>query len=209
MICLAAVLTALLLVFAPSSASASPSTGNALVDFNRPANSITSYPDTIVVFDSDWADTSLASDCFTGQSDDVWKLVLVHGRKVTITVDDILCPGDFYEVRVNGSLLGTTPNLAPPWGCIYGDNGPWSSATFDTILPGGTHFIRIRDAGFDGHPQEELANQHMCPAGFLIQGTVDPIPGSCGSPPFVMTSPTTIGASDLARPIHERAVRAL
>jgi len=47
-----------------------------------------------------------------------------------------------------------------------------SSGSFTVSLPAGTHLIEIRDAGFDGHTPEEIADQNMCPAGYTVNITV-------------------------------------
>lgn len=72
----------------------------------------------ISITDSDWTTYTQTSDCATGWGDDTWQLTLTQIRNVTIAVTDCCCPGDYYEVWVDGKLIGTTPNLAPPWGSL-------------------------------------------------------------------------------------------
>lgn len=134
---------------------------------------------TIPITDSGWSTETATSDCTSGQGDDTWELTLTQSRGVTITVDDCCCPGDYYEVRVDGLLIGSTPNLAPPWGCDF--SGPNSSGSFTVPLCAGTHTITVRDAGFDGHTLEEIEAQQMCPAGFTVTGTLSN-PLSVGNP---------------------------
>lgn len=131
-------------------------------------------PGGVIITDSNWSTSSQTSDCVKGEGDDTWILKLSVSRKVTITVQDCCCPGDFYEVRVDGKLIGKTPNLAPPWGC--GFSGPLSSGSFEVLLSAGTRQIKVRDAGFDGHSQQEIQGQSMCPAHFTVSGTLGPPP---------------------------------
>jgi 3D (Asp-Asp-Asp) domain-containing protein len=122
------------------------------------------------ITDSGWDTFSETSDCVLGTGDDQWQLTLTQARALTVTVNDCCCPGDFYQVAVDGSLIGTTPNLAPPWGCDF--SGPLSSGSFTTSLAAGVHLITVRDAGLDGHSAAEIANEGMCPAGFEVIGTL-------------------------------------
>jgi hypothetical protein len=124
----------------------------------------------ISITDSNWSTNTSSSDCATGQGDDTWLLTLTQPRNVTINATDCCCPGDYFEIRVDGTLIGTTPNLAPPWGCNF--SGPSSSGSFTVPLCPGTHTITVRDAGFDGHSLTEIQAQSMCPAGFTVSGTL-------------------------------------
>jgi len=133
----------------------------------------------IIIIDSDWTTFSSTSDCISGWGNDTWELQLTDLTQiydVTITVTDCCCPGDYYEVHVDGDLIGTTPNLAPPWGCDF--SGPLSSGSFAVTLCPGTHIITVRDAGFDGHSQIEIEEQRMCPAGFTVSGSLSPYSGA-------------------------------
>jgi len=151
---------------APSGRGAQkPQTRN--IDSPRKSASIQSA---ISITDSDWTTATSTSDCATGQGDDTWQLTLTQTRNVTVSVTDCCCPGDYFEVRVDGNLIGTTPNLAPPWGCD--SSGPNSSGSFTVTLCPGTHSITVRDAGFDGHSLTEIQNQGMCPAGFTVSGAL-------------------------------------
>src|SRR5689334_22052003 len=80
---------------------------------------------TLVLQDSAWATNTQSSDCVSGQGDDVWQLTLSRTRELRVTASDISCPGDYFEIFIDGRLTGTTPNLAPPWGCLTGGgSGP-------------------------------------------------------------------------------------
>jgi len=138
----------------------------------------------------------------TGQGDDVWQLILTQPKDLTVTVLDCCCPGDYYEVRVDGKLIGTTPNLAPPWGCDF--SGPVSSGSFTVTLCTGTHTITIRDAGFDGHSQNEIADQGMCPAGFTVMGTLSNPSKACE---FTINVTTFIPTNSLTGPPQARCGR--
>ncbi|HZF13290.1 MAG TPA: hypothetical protein VFE33_31250 [Thermoanaerobaculia bacterium] len=126
----------------------------------------------VVLTDSGWSTPSFTADCLTGLGSDSWELTLTQTRDLQISVEDIACPGDFYEVRVDGSLIGTTfkPDA---WGCSA--SGTLSTGAFTITLCPGTHSIEVRDAGFDGHSQAEIAQQSMCPAGFNVSGSLAPI----------------------------------
>lgn len=128
----------------------------------------------IPITDSDWSTPTTTSDCATGMADDTWELTLSQARQVTISADDCCCPGDYFEVFVNGNQIGVTPNLAPPWGCD--SSGPLSSGSFAVPLCPGPHTITVRDAGFDGHSLDEILEQGMCPAGFTVSGTLASLP---------------------------------
>jgi hypothetical protein len=121
-----------------------------------------------------------------------------------ISVWDRWCPGDFYEIYINGEILATTPNLGPPWGCSY--VGPWSEGCYTTVsLPPGVYTITIRDASFDAHPGSELMEQLMCPAGFFVMGAPG---GDCPSylPEPEYCQPVLIGLSSFTATPSNRQV---
>ena len=95
----------------------------------------------IAITDSGWTTFTTSSDCATGQADDVWQLTLTQARNVTIGVEDCCCPGDYYEVRVDGNLIGTTLNLAPPLGCDF--SGSLSGGSFTVPMCAGTHVSQL------------------------------------------------------------------
>lgn len=128
----------------------------------------------VIVVTDDWTTGTGTSDCVTGWADDQWNLILTESQQVTVTATDCCCPGDFFEIYVDDVLIGTTPNLAPPWGCDF--IGPLSSGSFSVTLCPGEHMIKVRDAGYDGHSPGEIEEQQMCPAGFTVSGTVEDPP---------------------------------
>jgi len=145
----------------------------------RRTNDFENYPriqsrSTIQILDSDWSTSTSVSDCINGLCDDVWELTLTQKYSVAITIQDCCCPGDFYELYINQELIGTTPNLSPPWGCDF--NGELSSGTFVKTLCPGTYTIVVRDAGFDGHSETEIEVQGMCNAGLTVSGVLTLIP---------------------------------
>lgn len=142
----------------------------------------------ISITDSDWTTYTQTSDCATGWGDDTWQLTLTQIRNVTIAVTDCCCPGDYYEVWVDGKLIGTTPNLAPPWGCDF--SGPLSAGSFTVTLCPGTHTISVRDAGFDGHSLSEIQDQRMCPAGFTVSGVLSAPSTATAAPSEAMFVPS-------------------
>ena len=170
------ILAASILVFSLLVIESNSTAGS--IQQNSNSNSVTRAlsieREVISVTDSGWFTDAGTSDCVNGQADQVWQLTLTTPRNLTVTVVDCCCPGDFFEIRVNGNLIGTTPNLAPPWGCSQ--NGPLSSGSFTTPLCPGTYTITIRDAGFDNHTPEEIASEGMCPAGFSVSGTLSDFP---------------------------------
>lgn len=123
----------------------------------------------ISIVDSNWSKSSSTSDCAQGWALDEWRLTLSQPKTVRIKVDDCCCPGDYYGIYINGSLIGTTPKPAV-WGC--NSTGTLSSGQFDVYLPAGTHTIKVRDVSFSDHTAQEIAYQMMCPAGFTIYGTL-------------------------------------
>lgn len=128
----------------------------------------------IPLVDTGWSGGTITNDCgpnYYGWCDDQWQLTLTSSAAVTIYVGDIACPGDFYEVYIDGFLIGTTPDLSPPWGCSY--TGPMSSGSFTVLKNPGTYLIEIRDAGFDGHTPAEIVAESMCPAGFMVTISVE------------------------------------
>jgi hypothetical protein len=124
----------------------------------------------IQITDSGWTTATGSSDCVTGATDDTWQLTLTQIKELTVTVADCCCPGDYFEVFVDGEKIGTSANLAPPWGCSF--SGPLSSGSFKKVLCPGVHTITVRDAAFDGHSQTEISDQNMCPAGFTVSGSL-------------------------------------
>ncbi len=150
----------------------------------------------ISITDSGWTTNTLTSDCATGWGDDTWQLTVTQSfgiAELTVTANDCCCPGDYYEVWVDDRLIGTTPNLAPPWGCDF--SGPLSSGSFRVTLCPGTHVIKVRDAGFDGHSLAEIQAQNMCPAGFTVAGSLTPAP-----PTLAQTSETSMAVSEAPPP---------
>jgi hypothetical protein len=129
----------------------------------------------IPVVDSGWTTNTSTSDCATGWGDDTWSLQLSAVRALTVTVNDCCCPGDYFEVYVDDRLIGTTP-VSSGWGC--GNPGSNSSGSFTVTLCPGTHTIKVRDAGFDGHSLEEIQRFNMCPAGFTVSGALGPASAS-------------------------------
>jgi hypothetical protein len=145
-----------------------------------PANAgdVTPRDAPIPIVDSDWSTDSMTSDCapnYAGWGDDQWQLTLTSPRDVIISVNDGFCPGDFYQVYLNGGLIGITPDLKPPWGCDY--TGPLSAGAFRCSLAQGTYLISVRDAGLDGHTPAEIEAQDMCPAAYTVAGMLSAFTG--------------------------------
>ncbi len=133
-----------------------------------PAGAI-SIASVISVVDSGWSTNTSTSDCATGWGDDTWSLRLTTPRNLTVTVNDCCCTGDYFEVYVDGRRIGTTFNPGT-WGCSV--SGSLSSGSFTVSLCPGDHEIKVRDAGFDGHSFDQISQEHMCPAGFTVSGTL-------------------------------------
>ncbi len=140
-------------------------------NYEGPPRGGVSVASVITIIDSGWSTLSFANDCVTGWSDDTWNLRLSASRNVTLSVTDCCCSGDYYEVYVDGRLIGTTFKPST-WGCST--TGFVSSGTFTVSLCPGDHEIKVRDAGFDGHTFDEITQENMCPAGFQLSGTLSP-----------------------------------
>lgn len=116
--------------------------------------------------DTGWYDWSVTSDCADGWGDDQWEFTNSAFGFLTVTVEDCCIVGDYYEIWVDGALIGTTPNPGYP--------GTTLSVGSATIwLAPGTHSIEIRDALFDFLTTEQLAI--MCPAGYSVGGEWEPV----------------------------------
>jgi|HubBroStandDraft_3_1064219.scaffolds.fasta_scaffold24428_2 hypothetical protein len=168
------VLLSCLLLFAPRG-------GSATARVNGSPRQSAVEKSVFVVVDTGWSAATQASDCVTGQADDSWQLELSSAANLTVEADDEACPGDFFEIYVDGIKVGTTPR-PDAWGCSA--SGTLSSGSFSVDLCTGTHSITFRDAGFDGHSQAEIAAEHMCPAGFRVAGTLAALkaaPASCSA----------------------------
>lgn len=116
--------------------------------------------------DTGWLDYSATSDCDPadglGWGDDEWEFTNSAFGFLTVTVEDCCIVGDYYEIWVDGMLVGTTPNPGYP-GTVY------SVGSATVWLAPGVHTIRIRDAlDFVAYPE-------MCPAGYTVTGEWEPI----------------------------------
>ena len=132
----------------------------------------------IHITDAGWNTPTATFDCERSGRDkgwaaDQWDLTLTQSYIVQITITDCCCAGDYFELYINGELQYTTPQVAG-WGCTVFPNGPNSSGTFSTILCPGTYTIAVRDAGFQGHSPNQIADELMCPAGFSVSAVVTP-----------------------------------
>jgi hypothetical protein len=123
--------------------------------------------------DTGWVLGTATSDCTAGWGNDQIQLTLTAPQNVTVTIDDCCCSGDFYELYMDGHLVGATPDLfgqgLSGWGCVSGW-GPLSSGSMTVGLPAGTYLFATRDAGFDGHDAAEIVAESMCPAGYTVTG---------------------------------------
>jgi hypothetical protein len=145
--------------------------------------------------DSGWYLSTSTYDCapnytgspnYTGWGADQIQLTLTSPQDVVVTISDCCCPGDYYELYIDGDLVGATPDLfgagASLWGCVTGA-GQWgnpaflSSGSMTLGLPAGTYLFETRDAGFDGHTPAEIAAESMCPAGYSVSGALSPLSG--------------------------------
>jgi hypothetical protein len=117
--------------------------------------------------DTGWGPTySEASDCDEGWGDDEWEFTNTAFGFLTITVEDCCLVGDYYEIWVDGILIGTTPDPG-----LYGTTNSVGSAT--VWLAPGTHTIEIRDALFESLDEEDL--EDFCPAGYWVTGEWEPV----------------------------------
>lgn len=109
--------------------------------------------------DDGWGPTSSqTSDCVEGWGDDEWEFTNTAFGYLTVTVADCCVIGDYYEIWVDGVLVGTTPDPGYPGGSSL------SVGSVTVWLAPGTHTIEIRDAlDFITYPT-------MCPAGYDVTG---------------------------------------
>ena len=95
--------------------------------------------------------------------------MLTNPTVMTVTAGDEYCVGDYYNVFRDGTSMGTTPNPGV-WGCSQ--SGTLSHGSFVKTVKSGTYQITVKDLGFKGHSQQEIADEDMCPAGFNVSGSV-------------------------------------
>jgi hypothetical protein len=173
-------------------------------NYEGPPRGDISIASVISLVDSGWTTNTATSDCATGWGDDTWNLRLTTPRNLTVTVNDCCCTGDFYEVYVDGRLIGTTPNPGT-WGCSV--SGANSSGSFTVSLCPGNHEIKVRDAGFDGHSFDQISAENMCPAGFTVSGALAaaaPAPISATSEARIPFNPVTAANSPKADEIESQ-----
>ncbi|SMB91163.1 hypothetical protein SAMN00017405_1429 [Desulfonispora thiosulfatigenes DSM 11270] len=122
--------------------------------------------------DCNWEQEVEIYDCIKGWCHEKWQLTLTSPQSLKLFIEDVGCPGDFFELYINDEHIGTTfkPNT---WG--YSQRGELSSGIFIVSLSPGTYSIKVRNAGFDDHSAEEILKEKMCPSGFKIKGTLSPL----------------------------------
>jgi hypothetical protein len=109
--------------------------------------------------DTGWPETySSTSDCVEGWGDDDWEFTNSAFGFLTVTVRDCCIIGDYYEIWVDGVLIGTTPDPGYPGGTTM------SVGSATVWLAPGTHTVEIRDA------LDFIAYPTMCPAGYYVTG---------------------------------------
>jgi len=97
---------------------------------------------------------------YDGDTADDWSITAPGAFTITVGIDDCCIVGDYFDIFVDGALIGTTPVTAP-----YGST--LSSASFDVTLSGGAHIIDFQDVAlrdfFPGTYGEEFS-----PAGATV-----------------------------------------
>ena len=161
-------LTVMLVVGLAGVSTAEPLSSN--ISDPSPHNTLYTYVDT------GWYLVTSTSDCAAGWGDDEVQLTLTAPKKVTVTIEDCCCRGDFYELYMDGNLIGATPDYyglgLSGWGCYSGGWGPLSVGSMEVFVPAGTYLFETRDAGFDGHTEAEIIAEGMCPAGYTVIGAL-------------------------------------
>lgn len=77
---------------------------------------------------------------YDGDTPDDWSLTATGLYTVSIGITDCCLYGDYFDVFVDGSLIGTTPPVSTT------GSGGYSTASFDVLLSGGPHIIDFVDA---------------------------------------------------------------
>ncbi len=75
-----------------------------------------------------------------GDTADDWTLTYAGIYSISVGIDDCCMYGDYFDVFVDGSLVGTTPVVAKD-----GTDG-YSQGSFEVTLGTGTHIIDFQDA---------------------------------------------------------------
>jgi hypothetical protein len=123
--------------------------------------------------DSGWVNEyNQTSDPAQGWATDWYVLTLTSPYDLTVRARDAFLCGDFFEIIVNSTVIGTTPNPVPP-GVWAAPGPPYSDGSFTVSLLPGVHVIEFRDAAFDLHQPPGI----MCPAGFYTYGTLSTYTG--------------------------------
>lgn len=154
--------------FAADDDPATPNLDESLIDHNT----------TIAVAGS-WGPTSSVSyDDVNGWGEDDWELTVGAFGFLTVTVVDCCFVGDYYEIWVNGSMIGTTPDPGV-YGVVPGDPPYLSVGSATVWLAPGVHTIEIRDTIVD-NPDFGTAGDPgplfwMIPAGYDVTGEWEPV----------------------------------
>ena len=119
---------------------------------------------TIPVVDSGWSEQYTQTDnCTTGWARDDWEVTVSAFGYLTVTVRDSFIVGDYFEIWIDGALVGTTPNPGYPGGTTY------SVGSATVWLEPGVHTVGIRDA------LDLVTYPTMCPAGYYVTGEWEPV----------------------------------
>ena len=117
---------------------------------------------------------------YDGDTADDWAITYPGLYSISIGIDDCCMFGDYFDVFIDGSTIGTTPVVAKD-----GSDG-YSQGTFSVVLGTGTHIIDFQDVllrdyylttgptGFGG-----TVDQVYSPAGATVtitQATAAPVP---------------------------------
>jgi hypothetical protein len=112
---------------------------------------------------------------YDGATSDTWTVTYGQGFSISAGCTDCCLYGDYFDIFVDGTLIGTTP-IVPKDG-----SGGYSSGSFDVALASGTHQIDIVDAllrdyylstgpvGFNGFVDADYS-----PAGATVD--ISPVP---------------------------------
>ena len=125
-------------------------------------NDNASYPATGGWHGQGIADTNKTSD--NGWGKEVFYVDVCVPRTMRFIVENQSDkPGHYWELWVDGALIDEQ-GVPSGWGDCFAGIPPAAVDTFDVALGVGEHKIRIRDAGFDGHTDQEISDNCMLQA---------------------------------------------
>lgn len=154
--------------FAAEDDPATPNLDESLIDHN-----------TTIPVTGSWGPTSSVTyDNVNGWGDDDWELTVSAFGFLTVTVEDCCYVGDYYEIWVDGVMIGATPDPGV-YGVVPADPPYLSVGSATVWLAPGVHTIEIRDTIVDNPDFGTVAVPGtlfwMIPAGYDVTGVWEPV----------------------------------